>query len=139
MKSATMWTAAALAAVIAGTAAAAQYVYPAKGQSAKQQQKDEGECYTWAKGKTGIDPANAQATPPSAPPGRAVAKGAVRGAVAAEVVDGDAGRGAAAGAVVGGARNARKQQGQQQAQSAALGEFNKAYSACLEGRGYTVK
>ena len=26
----------------------AQVVYPAKGQSQEQQQKDEGECHTWA-------------------------------------------------------------------------------------------
>jgi hypothetical protein len=27
---------------------AKQYVYPAKGQSARQQKKDEADCYTWA-------------------------------------------------------------------------------------------
>jgi len=32
-------------------------VYPAKNQTPQQQQKDEGECATWAKQTTGIDPA----------------------------------------------------------------------------------
>ena len=32
-------------------------VYPAKGQSATRQSKDDGECYVWAKQQTGIDPA----------------------------------------------------------------------------------
>ena len=31
-------------------------VYPAKGQSASQQSKDDGECLAWAKTNTGIDP-----------------------------------------------------------------------------------
>jgi hypothetical protein len=31
-------------------------VYPASGQDAAQQGKDEGECYTWARQQTGIDP-----------------------------------------------------------------------------------
>jgi hypothetical protein len=37
--------------------AAKPIVYPAKGQSAQQQKKDEGECHVWAKQSTGIDPA----------------------------------------------------------------------------------
>lgn len=43
--------------------------YPAKGQSAAQQQKDDGQCYAWAKSQTGIDPAAvaAQPPPPSGP------------------------------------------------------------------------
>jgi hypothetical protein len=148
-------------------------IYPAKNQSAKQQQKDEGECQTWAKNNTGIDPlalANqasqpapvaAQAPPP---PGGQRVRGAARGAAGGAVVGaiaGDAGKGAAigaaAGTVAGGARKRREeeqvaasnQQAQAQAQQQAAGQkantqsqlatFNKAYSACLEGRGYTVK
>lgn len=30
--------------------------YPAKGQTAEQQNTDEGQCFTWAKENTGIDP-----------------------------------------------------------------------------------
>jgi hypothetical protein len=150
-------------------------IYPAKGQSADQQTKDQGECQTWAKQNTGVDPlalANAAAQPapvaaaPAAPPpasGQRV-KGAARGAAggaAIGAIAGDAGKGAAAGAVagtmVGGARKraaddqaaAANQQAQAQAQGQAqaqasntkaqLATFNKAYSACLEGRGYSVK
>ena len=35
---------------------AQQVVYPAKGQTADQQKKDESECYTWAVQQTGFDP-----------------------------------------------------------------------------------
>jgi hypothetical protein len=31
-------------------------VYPAKGQSNDQMEKDKFECYNWAKGQTGFDP-----------------------------------------------------------------------------------
>ena len=31
-------------------------VYPTKGQSAQQMEKDKLECYSWAKGQTGFDP-----------------------------------------------------------------------------------
>ena len=51
-------------------------VYPAKGQNATAQGKDEAECYTWSKQQTGYDPANPPATavaqqaapPPDQPP-----------------------------------------------------------------------
>jgi hypothetical protein len=91
-------------------------------------------------------------------------KGAARGAAGGAVVGavaGDAGKGAAVGAaagtVAGGSRkrqagrdaDAANQQAQAQAQQqtqaqnsntqAQLATFNKAYSACLEGRGYSVK
>ena len=42
-------------------------VYPAKGQSAEQQQKDTSECKTWATGQTGFDPANPPAMQEPAP------------------------------------------------------------------------
>ena len=38
-------------------ASAQQYVYPAKGQSAGQQTKDEAECHQWAVKQSGFDPA----------------------------------------------------------------------------------
>ena len=132
-------------------------IYPAKGQTAQQQQKDEGECGAWAKQTTGVDPmavAQAQANQP-APSGRQGerVKGAARGALAGAAVGaiaGDAGKGAAIGAaggtVAGGARQrgraeaeqAQSQQAQQQAQQS-LATYNRAYGACLEGRGYTIK
>lgn len=131
-------------------------VYPTKGQSQKQQSKDDGECYIWAKQNTGIDPAVVASTPPAQQTGPAVgggerARGALRGAVGGAVIGGiandDAGKGAGVGATVGvlaGGRRARQnQQAQnQQAQNEhqqKIDTFYRAHGACLEGRGYTVK
>ncbi len=147
-------------ALIAGPAALAQQplIYPSKGQSADQQNKDQGECYVWAKQQTGIDPvAVAQASssqpPPAGPQGERV-KGAAGGAAAGAVIGGvandDAGKGAAVGAVVGtmagGSRQRRTARAQQQqtqqvqAQSqGAMATYNRAFAACMEGRGYVVK
>ena len=124
------------------------YVYPAKGQSAQQQKKDESACYSWAVQQTGFDPAKAPAAapPPTTATGTtpgAGARGAVRGAVVGEVVGGDAGTGAAVGAVAarGQSRrqNAAAQQQAQAANSQQQQAFGKARAACLEGKGYTVK
>ena len=139
-------------------------VYPGKGQDAAKQGQDEGECYTWARQQTGIDPTVAtQAAAVEAPKGGAVkgaARGAAKGAAVGAVGDDDrhrdegtldagegAGAGAAAGAVKG--RRAQKKAGKQaeaQAQQAAQTQdvtkkdtFKKSWGACLEGRGYSVK
>ena len=70
-------------------------VFPAKGQTPTKQAGDEGECFAWSKGQTGIDPfAPAEAAPP--PPADAQAPKKQGG----ERVRGAA-RGAAAGAVIG--------------------------------------
>ena len=80
-------------------------VYPANGQSEEQQSKDEYECYVWAKGKTGFDPAQekspaqVQSTESSGKAGRQVLGGALAGAVLGEIIDDDPGAGAAIGAV----------------------------------------
>lgn len=130
-------------------------VYPAKGQSAKQQSKDDGHCHAWAAQTTGIDPAVLAQTPPPQKTGPAVGggervggafMGAAGGAIIGGVV-GDAGKGAAVGAVVGtmagGSRARQKQQAQnQQAQTQhqeLMKTFYRAYGACMEGRGYTIK
>ena len=128
--------------------------YPSKGQSTAVQNQDEGECYAWAKQQTGIDPVAVANTPPP-PSGPAVGggerlRGAARGAVggaAVGAIAGDSGDGAAIGAVAGtmaGGRKARqnKQAESQQAQDAKAGtlqHFNKAFGACMEGKGYVVK
>jgi hypothetical protein len=139
------------------------YVFPAKDQSAQQQANDETYCFGWAKTQTGIDP---MAIKPQAPDQQAAANaadtatqgarvgGAARGAAAGAVVGaiaGDAGTGAAVGAatgtMAGGAarRQARRdaQAGAQQQAQASVAQqkatYNKAFSACMEGKGYTVK
>jgi len=103
-------------------------VYPAKGQSAQQQSKDDAECYAWAKQTTGIDPAVVASSPPPQNTGPAVGggervRGAVRGAAgggAIGAIAGDAGQGAGIGAVAGamaGGRKARQQQAAQNQQA----------------------
>jgi hypothetical protein len=144
-----------VAAMLVPAAWAESFVYPAKGQSAQQQQKDEGECNTWATQQSKYDPANPPKQQAAAPapttatgttPG-AGARGAARGAIVGEAVNGDASSGAAIGAVAarGQSRrqNAAAAQQQQQAavqqDQAGMAAFQKARAACLEGRGYTVK
>ena len=136
-------------------------IFPKEGQSQEQMEKDKYTCYSWAKKQTGFDPmAQPKATappPPQEAPEGGVGRGAVRGGVAGLAVGaiaGDAGKGAAIGAasggLIGGMRRrdqvARQEQeenqwAQQQASNYAKGrsEYNRAYGACLEGKGYTVK
>ena len=130
-------------------------VYPAKGQSAEQQQKDEFECHQWAVQQTGYDPTRTQQAPqqPTTQSGRPVAKGAAGGALVGAGIgslSGKAGRGMAIGAGVGALAGgaSRRQQERQQAevnqqaqatQQAQIDRYNKAKQACLEGKGYTVK
>ncbi len=153
---------AALALSVPGVAAAQQYVYPERGQSPQQQEFDRGQCYSWAVQQTGFDPANPQVAaggpPPTsgAPQGgmfRGAAGGAALGAVGG-AIGGDAGKGAAIGAAVGGLfggmRRLRALEEQQQAQASyaaqqqgALAQghanYNRAFSACMAGRGYIVR
>jgi hypothetical protein len=121
-------------------------VYPAKKQTAQQQKQDDGECLAWAKKDTGIDPVAAsqpapQKTGPAVGGGERL-KGAAGGAVIGGIA-GDAGAGAAVGTVVGGAKARKNQQAQnqqaQQQQQQARNTYYKAYAACMEGRGYSVK
>ena len=133
------------------------YVFPSDNQNKETQETDEIACYKWAQEQTGVDPINppqveAQAVDTS-PDGTAVvgaAKGAAAGA-AIGAIAGDAGKGAAIGAVVGGLGGRRAKKGgdqmeQQQNVAAAeaqekemMNNFKKAFSVCMEGKGYTVK
>ena len=136
----------ALAAFATVSVAQKPSVYPAKKQTAEQQKKDDGECLAWAKKDTGIDPVAAsqpapQQTGPAVGGGEGL-KGAAGGAVIGGIA-GDAGAGAAVGTVVGGVKarqnqGAQNQQAQQQQQQA-MNTYYKAYGACMEGRGYSVK
>ncbi len=147
------------------------FMYPARGQSQQQQDRDRYECHSWAVAQTGFDPARASAAPaaPASPPPpqeaprggllRGGARGAAVGAVGG-AIGGDAGKGAAigaaTGALVGGIRRreqmerqAQQQRAYQQQQAAAQANqgsanaaqrnnYNRALTACLQGRGYTV-
>jgi hypothetical protein len=163
----TLWIVMLLSIVVAGTAVAQDLViYPAKGQSQQQMEKDKFECYSWAKGQTGFDPMQIP-TATSAPPsqqkssvGGSALKGGVAGGAGGAVIGGIAGgrkgarRGAAIGGVSGGAiggmrssrqnrqaEQQRKQWEQQQANQymQQRNAYNRAHAACLEGRGYNVK
>src|SRR5579864_6553324 len=87
-------------------------IYPAKGQSQAQQDKDRYECHTWAVQQTGFDPSqpqtyagNSETSQNYKPSQPHVLKGAARGAtlgVVGGAITGNAGKGAAAGAAMGG-------------------------------------
>ena len=132
------------------------YVYPKNNQDAQQQQKDESECYVWAKNQTGFDP---MAVPTASEPAPQVdsgadgsmARGAVRGAAVGAIVGNsdDAKKGAAAGALIGGLRkrDRRKQQEAdrqqwEQEQMARYNEgrnnYNRAFKGCMEARDYSL-
>ena len=135
------------------------YVYPGEGQSIEQLAIDENECYQWAQQTSGVDPNNpmagvqteaAQQQSTGGGAGRGAVQGAAKGALIGEVTDNDRSDYAAAGALIGASRGRRQaqqqnQQAEQQAQvnneaqaAARLDSFKKAYSACMEGRKYTV-
>jgi len=152
-----------LATLIVGTAIAQDLmVFPAQGQSEEQMEKDKFECYNWAKKQSGFDPMQipqATAPPPQQQAGRGgalrgAAGGAVAGLAGAKIGGKSRSRGAkygaAAGGVLGGASQAGRRQADQQAQQQWEQEqaanylqnrnnYNRAYGACLEGKGYTVK
>jgi hypothetical protein len=145
MKRHAIWIALSIVALVGGAQAQPPgvFVYPQKGQDQAKQDVDNAECMRWAKGQSGVDP-NAAAAPPDR--GKRVggalrggAKGAAAGA-AVGAIAGDAGKGAAIGAAAGGIGGRRK--AKQDEQAAAAGQedaFKRAFGACMEGRGYSVK
>ena len=147
------WAAAAVLLCVTGTVwGQQQFIYPQRGQSTEQQQRDQAECHVWATQQTGFNPGAPPPPVASAPPQGGTLRGAARGAAIGAVggaIGGDAGKGAAigagTGALFGSMRRAdqiRQQQAQQaqaqamQAQSASA--YNRALATCLTARGYTV-
>ena len=142
------------------------YFYPTQGQTQEQQDRDSYECYLWAKQQTGYDPSAPNLAPhervavvPEPPPGTGTAVGAVTGAILGAAVSshgnepGGALVGALAGGMLGTAADAARQQEAARLQDqynrrsdqrhAAIErqatEYRRALTACLEGRGYTVR
>lgn len=142
------------------------FVYPSKGQSAHELDRDRYECYVWAVEQTGFDPSQPALAPHQhvevvamPTPGADTVAGAVTGAVIGAVVSSPrhTGTGAAVGAVIGGVLGsasdaARAQEAREMQRRADMREaerqayieqqasnYRRALSACLEGRGYTVK
>jgi hypothetical protein len=139
--------------------------YPAQGQSAQQLDRDRYECHLWAVKETGFDP-SAPGLPPEhrvrvvegPPPGSEVVGGAVAGAVVGAAVSRpwQSGQGALvgalAGAAIGAVAEASREQATERAEAAEeshraamaaqgqkAGAYRRAISACLAGRGYTVR
>lgn len=126
------------------------YVFPAEGQDASQQSKDEAACYEWAVGNTGADPfeladqeqANeqqAQADQQAAQQAgqgsgaRGAVRGAAAGALIGEIANDDASEGAAWGAAAGAVRGRRMgRQAQQQAQAQAAAQAEQREEATAE-------
>lgn len=133
------------------------YVFPPDGKDAAAQEADDMACFKWAKQQTGYDPLNptqVQAAQVDQSPDGSAIRGAAGGAAAGAAIGaiaGDTGKGAAIGAVAGGIRGRRAkkvsgQQQQQQADQAAYtaeqqyaADYNKAFTVCMEAKGYTVK
>jgi len=142
---------------VAATGATAQtrrpYIYASKGQTQEQQDRDKYECNQWAVGQSGFDPSNPSLTSTSSQqargrPGGGAARGAAVGAVGG-AIEGDPGARAASGAARGGVfgairrrreRNEAEQE-QERAQAGSvsgLESYNRAFAACMQGRGYAV-
>lgn len=139
-------------------------VYPAKGQSQDQTERDKYECYNWAKQESGFDPMKTPTASSPPPPKEKETWGAGKGAVGGGLLGAGVGAiagggkgaligsalGAGSGAAVGGMHRSSQRKHEQQRQQeweqrevgqykAARNSYNRAYAACLEGRGYSVK
>jgi hypothetical protein len=139
-------------------------VYPSKGQSVEQADRDRYECHNWAVKQSGFDPSQPNVPPAYrvqvvTPQHSDIAAGGVFGALIGASVTRprDAGVGALVGAVTGAVIGAASDQAKQdqadraqarvdesinqrnQAIEAQAQGYRRAITACLEGRGYTVK
>ncbi|MGA3157828.1 MAG: glycine zipper domain-containing protein [Steroidobacteraceae bacterium] len=143
------------------------FVYPNNGQNAEQLDRDRYECNNWAVKQSGFDPSQSQVPPHERvqvvsmgpPPGANTVAGAATGAVLGAIVSppraagGGALIGALAGAIIGASADAANQQRTEEVQQSydqrdlqvqarfeqRSRDYRRAISACLEGRGYTVK
>ena len=139
-------------------------VYPAKGQSEDQMEQDKYQCYSWAKNQTGFDPMKIPTTT-SGPPakeeevwgaGKTGVAGGAAGAIVGGAAKGKKGAvrggllGAGGGALIGGVRSSNQRNREAQKRKDwerkeannylhARNEYNRAFGACMEGRGYSVK
>jgi len=142
------------------------YFYPKAGQTNDQQSRDHYDCYNWAVQQTGFDPGQSPIPTdqrvrvvPMPPPGHDTATLAIAGAVLGALIGGPrhavggALIGASGGAIAGAASDsARMESARQQEEAYAARDrtsdarldekasvFRRAMSACLEGRGYSVR
>ncbi len=138
-------------------------VYPKNGQNPQQQGSDANACQVWAQQTTGVNPAYLQGqlsvaqSQNVAPQQRPVLRGAVRGVAVGSALgainknmDSGAGKGATMGVTAGAmrgvgqkidmSREAQAQQSQQQVTKLQnqYATYNRAFSACMTGKGYSV-
>jgi hypothetical protein len=142
------------------------YFYPTQGQTEEQQDRDRYDCHVWAVKQTGFDPSQHIAPReerativPARPAGETVGAAAVVGAVVGAAIagPGNMGKGAVVGAMAGtvaGSAAAANDQAAADAANAAsarrhargtgryeqeAADYRRAMSACLTGRGYSVR
>lgn len=141
-------------------------IYPARGQSEQQLRRDRYECYRWAVAQSGYDPAQSLARVPrpaprvlpDPPSGVGTATGVVAGAALGAAMSNSrhGAEGAAIGALLGGivgaasdsaraadARQIERSLEQREARLQGLDArgtgYQRAFEACLDGRGYSVR
>jgi hypothetical protein len=152
------WMVVLLAADLGAVGAQDVYVYPAKNQTDEQMARDKEECHDWAVKQTGVDPeklASETVTPPP-PSGESssgagsglggAGLGAARGAMSGDAAGG-AIRGVGIGRLVRAARARREMEEQHKAsppqdyqqRKTQLQSYDRAFGACLTGRGYSVQ
>jgi len=121
--------------------AAQPYFYPTQGQSPQQEESDKGQCYGWAVKQTGFDPANPRVVTPASPPTYSGQPPAPQGGIV----------------LFGGLRRMRFEEQQQQEQQMQMRQqqaygaeqqnalaqgranYERAFGACMSGRGYSVR
>lgn len=142
------------------------FFYPLRNQTEQQQDRDQYQCYLWAKKQTGFDPSAPELAPhqrvrvvPDPEAGSDTAASAVAGAIIGSMIGGHhdgvdgAIAGAMAGAMIGANADAARQQQAEQLQhyydrqtaqqrvmlERQAANYRRALTACLEGRGYSVR
>ncbi|PLX74896.1 MAG: glycine zipper family protein [Desulfuromonas sp.] len=139
------------------------YFYPLRGQSAAQQDRDRFECYLWARRQTGFDPSLPSLAPhqrievvAQPPGGEETLAGAITGAALGAIIGAphSSGEGALFGAIAGAAFGSALEATRYERVLAESGHidrlryaeidhrarlYRRAMSACLEGRGYSVR
>jgi len=141
------------------------YVFPKQGQGQEQQSVDAGGCRAWAIRQTGVDPAYVQgqlammqsqaaSQPRQMPVARSAFRGVTTGAMMGRIADNNedlSERGAKMGAAYGlksgisqridMQRQAQADQAQAQMQNlqASQDEYMRAFAACMDAKGYSVR
>lgn len=130
------------------------FIFPNDGQDGEQQELDEFQCLRLAREQTGFDPMATPRATTAAPQQRGgVVGGAARGALLGTAIGAATGNtrrglqtGAAGGGVIGGLQRADSNaQRDQWAREEAANyrrereRWTRAFTACMESRGYTVR